>query len=235
MRKGLFILCVMVSASCCIYTAVWLFAGQRQKEADRAIADLFQLAAHQSAQENKSGDMDTDNIAGKNSAAFDELLTINPDVVGWLKIDGTSINHPVVQNSDNAYYLSHDLYNKPNKHGAIFMDYRCEWNGNKIIYGHHMKDGTMFHDLTRYKDEAFRRDHDTVLLYNTQGICEVYRIVDVLYRATSFSSQKLSLYEYLGQSKDDYTEKPLLYLITCDGSAAGARLIVVAGKEFDNK
>lgn len=230
MRKFLFVLCVTVSASCQIYAAVWLFAGQRQKEADRALANRFQLTANQLSPENTVVSGNNDNVTMEISSLFDELLAINPDVAGWIKIDGTAIDYPVLQNSDNAYYLSRDLYKEPNKHGAIFLDCRCEWNGDKIIYGHHMKDGTMFHDLTLYKNEAFRSNYDRILLYNVQEICEAYRIVDVLYWNPAFSPQELSLYEYLVQRRDNYPEGPLLYLSTCDGSSAEARLIVVAGK-----
>ena len=78
---------------------------------------------------------------------FDELLSKNSDTVGWIKIDGTSVNYPVVQTSDNDYYLSHAFNKKKNSGGWIFADYRVDFEDfgkNTIIYGHNMNNKTMF-------------------------------------------------------------------------------------------
>jgi len=86
------------------------------------------------------------------------LLEINRDVVGWIKIPDTSIDYPVLQADDNEYYLDKDIYRNKNKAGSIFMDYRVKLDGSDkhiIIYGHHMRDGTMFKDLMKYKDRDF--------------------------------------------------------------------------------
>lgn len=89
----------------------------------------------------------------------------NKDVVGWIRIEGMSVDYPVVQTKDNEYYLTHDAERTNNKRGAIFFDYRCDSNslkGNNILYGHHMKDGSMFASLIQYKDEAFFKSHPTI-------------------------------------------------------------------------
>ena len=78
---------------------------------------------------------------------FNELLKKNPDTVGWIKVEGTKVNYPVVQASDNNYYLSHAFNKTANQGGWIFADYRVnfkDFGKNTIIYGHNMNNKTMF-------------------------------------------------------------------------------------------
>ncbi|NCC47627.1 MAG: sortase, partial [Clostridia bacterium] len=89
---------------------------------------------------------------------FRELLEINDDVIGWIIIPGTMIDYPVVQGDDNKWYLDHDLYGEEDKAGTVFMDYRMTLDGkdrHQILYGHHLRQGTMFTDLMKYKNADF--------------------------------------------------------------------------------
>ena len=81
---------------------------------------------------------------------FDTLLQTNPDTVAWIKVEGTKINYPVVQSTDNDYYLHHDYRKNSNMAGWIFGDYRDDFINfkyNTIIYGHNMNNKTMFGSL----------------------------------------------------------------------------------------
>ena len=81
---------------------------------------------------------------------FDSLLQTNPDTVAWIKVEGTKINYPVVQSTDNDYYLHHDYKKNDNMAGWIFGDYRDDFTNfkyNTIIYGHNMNNKTMFGSL----------------------------------------------------------------------------------------
>ena len=87
--------------------------------------------------------------------AFDKLLEINPDTVGYLKIDGTVIDYPVVKTTDNDFYLDHDFYKNESRSGTIMMDYHNEvtsdgHSANMILYGHNMQVGTFFATLGEY-------------------------------------------------------------------------------------
>ena len=98
---------------------------------------------------------------------FDALRSINPDCVGWIYIPDTGISYPVVQGSDNSHYLKHLFDGKWNSGGSIFMD--CRVNASlsgrhSIIYGHHMKNGTMFSGLTKYKKQDYYEEHPAGLL-----------------------------------------------------------------------
>lgn len=103
---------------------------------------------------------------------FDALRSINPDIVAWLYIEGTEINYPVVQGSDNAYYLTHLFDGTYNSSGCLFLDSRNAENftdAHSIIYGHHMKNGKMFAGLDGYKNQEFYHEHPEALLLTPNG------------------------------------------------------------------
>lgn len=87
--------------------------------------------------------------------SFKKLLEINPDTVGYLKIDGTIIDYPVVKGEDNDFYLTHDFYKNESRSGTVMMDYRNKvtkdgHSANMILYGHNMQVGTFFATLGEY-------------------------------------------------------------------------------------
>lgn len=103
---------------------------------------------------------------------FEELENINPDVVGWIVIEGTQVNYPIVQSKDNSYYLNHSFDRKWNSLGSIFMDYKSSndfSDYNTFIYGHHTKNGSMFGELYKYMDESFYKEHPFFYLYTKEG------------------------------------------------------------------
>ena len=111
--------------------------------------------------------MELPDISAWPQVDFDELAKINPEIVGWIYIEGTDINYPVVQGTDNDYYLKHLFDGTYNSSGCIFLDYRCAADfsdRHSIIYGHHMNNKTMFGGLMSYKDQAFYEEHSTALL-----------------------------------------------------------------------
>ncbi len=100
---------------------------------------------------------------------FEALKAMNANVVGWLYCPGTQINYPVVQSTDNSYYLTHLYDNQSNSSGTIFMDARNSpdlSNINTIIYGHNMKNGSMFASLQNY-DGVWYYDAHPVMYYIT--------------------------------------------------------------------
>ncbi len=95
------------------------------------------------------------------------LKAQNSDTVGFLEITGTSICYPVVKGSDNQYYQDHTFLKKRNASGAIFMDCKNAASlddFNLVIYGHNMKDGSMFHDLLQYRKTGFLTEHRNIVL-----------------------------------------------------------------------
>ena len=103
---------------------------------------------------------------------FDELKKINPDVVGWIVIEGTQVNYPIVQGNDNSYYLNHSYDKKWNSLGSIFVDYQSSKDFidyNTFIYGHHTKNGSMFGELYKYMNKEFYDENKTFYLYTPSG------------------------------------------------------------------
>ena len=98
---------------------------------------------------------------------FAILREINPDIVAWIYIEGTKINYPIVQGEDNSYYLKHLFSGEWNGSGCIFLDFQNDASfadRHSIIYGHHMKNGTMFTDIDKYKKQEFFDEHPVALL-----------------------------------------------------------------------
>ena len=132
---------------------------------------------------------------------FNSLLEINKDTVGWLKLNNTNIDYPVVQSSDNEYYLNNDYYQNKNYNGWIFADYRNnmeDLDQNTIIYGHNKYfNNTMFGPLNEVIDSDYLDNLDNLIisfnnLYNEMNwkIFSVYKINNTNdYLTTSFSSQ----------------------------------------------
>ncbi|HWR24417.1 MAG TPA: class B sortase [Feifaniaceae bacterium] len=98
---------------------------------------------------------------------YEALLLANGDFCAWLYCEGTVINYPVVQGGDNRYYLSHLFNGQRNKMGTLFVDASNApgfSDQNTIIYGHHMKNGSMFASLVGYKKQAYYDEHPELLL-----------------------------------------------------------------------
>lgn len=93
---------------------------------------------------------------------FSKLKEVNNAIVGWIIIDGTQVNYPIVKGKDNSYYLNHSYDKSYNSYGSIFMDYRSDENFsdlNTFIYGHYTSNGSMFGELKKYMDESFYKEH----------------------------------------------------------------------------
>lgn len=130
---------------------------------------------------------------------FDELIRENPDTVGWIKMPGTRIDYPIVQGTDNDFYLNHDFYGKKSAGGVIYLDYESQGDflgRNSILYGHNMKNGSMFKDLVRYKDEAFFKEHRYFTIYTPEreiqlrAVACYYGEAKPIVRKTRFKSQE---------------------------------------------
>ena len=103
---------------------------------------------------------------------FDALREENSDVVAWLYGADTGLNYPVVQGSDNDYYLYRLLDGSSNSNGTLFMDYQCAGDfsmGNTLIYGHNMRSGNMFGHLVSYKKQEFYDEHPYLYILTPDG------------------------------------------------------------------
>lgn len=185
---------------------------------------------------------------------YQTLYNKNKRLIGWLKIDDTSIDYPVMQTTNNEYYLDHNFDQEYDRNGSLFLDKDCDVvhrNTNLIIYGHHMKSGRMFGNLNSYSSREYGEKHsliqfDTIYEKGTYEVMYVFRsriynedeVAFKYYQfldadsATEFDSYMqemaaLSLYD-TGVTASYGDE--LLTLSTCDSSETDGRFVVVAKK-----
>ena len=130
---------------------------------------------------------------------FQSLLKINPDIAGWITINNTKVDYPILQSSDNEYYLNRNYKKDDSKAGSIFMDFRNQVKSQDrqtIIYGHQMKDGSMFGELENFLDEEFfsqnqHFQYDTTYASYDVEIFSVYlTTTDFNYIETDFSNDE---------------------------------------------
>ncbi len=170
----------------------------------------------------------------------------NSDTVGYIRIEGTNIDYPVVQSDNNEYYINRDFETCPNKSGAIFLDFRCDVNDfsktrNMIIYGHRMQDGSMFKDLTKYQDEDFFLENRIIQFDTLNGgykwkVFAVFETTtDFYYIDTDFPYDEVWL-AFLNEAKNYsiyntltnfYPNDIVLTLSTCSMEENG-RLVIMA-------
>lgn len=162
---------------------------------------------------------------------FDGLRAINKDIVAWIQIPGIGVDYPVVQGKDNNHYLHYTFDGKENKAGSIFLDYRnrADFKDSKVIlYGHNMKDGSMFSNLKKYQDAGFRKEQGRVLVYLPDKVleCEIVECRQV--------SVKDSVYEIMQEERRELPEE--IILSTCS-AMSNKRLIlkcIVTALEIDS-
>ena len=140
-------------------------------------------------------------------ASFAELRAVNGDVRAWLTLDGTAIDYPVLQGTDNMTYLNRDVYGRFALAGSIFLDVDCDadFSGRySLLYGHHMADGTMFASISGYKQQWYYDAHPSFYLYTNEGTYRVDLFAGLIVPGehevfnTSFSDETLS--RFISQS-----------------------------------
>ena len=110
---------------------------------------------------------------------FSSLSELNPDVIGWIYFETMDVNYPIVQGEDNDFYLHHGFYKEENNSGCIFMDTESSpdfSSENSFIYGHNMKNQSMFARLNQYAEESFFQENKTFVIYTPTSMMryEIY-------------------------------------------------------------
>lgn len=154
----------------------------RAEEEKAAFADLAEIAAEASAAPDVADPSQEQTVSSDEPSPYAALKERNPDFFGWLSIEGTELNYPVMHTpEDPEYYLRRDFDGKKSQSGVPFLSAPCyEGCGNYLIYGHNMKNGSMFASLLSYADIEYWRQHPTIQ-FDTLDASDEYEVAAAFY------------------------------------------------------
>ena len=235
MKNILFITLVIILVSILLISIFFIYKDKKEDyQQEKVFEEIIDIA-----NENK-----------ENTINVKELYKINKDIVGWLKIEGTNIDYPVMQTKDRPnYYLKRNFYKKYSNLGTPYISENCniETSDNLIIYGHHIKGKKVFGELENYKSKEYYNNHKNIIFYTIQEKAE-YEVIAVFktiaytgfryYEFYNIKDEKefntfikkckeLSFYGIEETAK--YGDR-LITLSTCEYSNKNGRLVVVARK-----
>ncbi|MBQ3468871.1 MAG: class B sortase [Bacilli bacterium] len=177
--------------------------------------------------------------------SLEELKKINKDIVGWIRVDNTHIDYPIVQGKDNIEYLNKDYKREFSLSGSIFMDYRnnpLEADPYTVIFGHNMDREKMFGDVNNFKDMTYFKQHKKGKLYLGKNVYKIklyaYMLVDgysnMIYDINQYHNGiNEKLINFIESSADVYlkteisTKDKLIVLSTCSRSDEKKRTILI--------
>lgn len=243
MKKVIYSFIIILLISIVLISSYFIYKELKQnKEQEDTFSDLIKTV------ENNNNDKDNENE--ENNINLNKLHELNNDLVGWIKIDNTSINYPIMQSKNSPdYYLKRDFYKKYSSYGTPYLSEQCniDTSDNNIIYGHNMRNKKMFGTLENYKKEEFYNEHQIITL-NTLEKNSKYQIFAV-FKTTAYNRNGFRYYDYIDfKNEKDYnnfidncktlsfyeTDKSpkyknkLLTLSTCEYSNKNGRLVIIA-------
>lgn len=252
-RKIIVMCASIIAAASFAYFGIYYFNSAKTSMSYDQLAELKGSDALVSNQEKNPFSIHKEAIQLPD--VLDEYKTLyekNKKLIGWLKIDDTNIDYPVMQTDDNEYYLDHNFNQERDNNGSLFLDCDCNIyprSTNLIIYGHHMKSGNMFGNLQQYAKESYGKSHsliqfDSIYEKATYQVMYVFRsqvyneddLVFKYYQFINANSEEefdsymkemaaMSLYDT--EVTASYGDS-LLTLSTCDNSQTDGRFVVVA-------
>lgn len=252
-RRWIVLLASLVAIVCFGYFGIYYFFSIRTNMDYEALAEL------KGSEVLSEGHKDNDFVLHKSSVKMPDVLeeykTLyekNKKLIGWLKIDDTIIDYPVMQTSNNDYYLEHNFNQEYDRNGSLFLDCSCSVypaSTNLIIYGHHMKSGQMFGQLQKYAKESYGKKHseihfDSIYEKATYQVMyvfrsQVYKESDVIFKYYQFidANSEEEFQSYMKEMAEmslydtgvtaSFGDR-LLTLSTCDHSQEDGRFVVVA-------
>lgn len=249
MKKVIKIILLAICLCVFIFSAYNIYKYLSEENANKKLNnELMEKAIIETPNDNNDNTQENEDILPI-SVDFSVLKQENEDIVGWLYLEDSPINYPVVQSNDNDYYLRRLVNGEYNIAGSLFMDYRNDSNledDNTIIYGHNMKNNTMFGSLQEYKSQDYYDNHKVMYYFTPEKnyIIELFTgytisVESDIYDLSVIDSSKLE--ELI--SKSDFEsntkvteEDKIITLSTCAYEYDGARYIVMGVlKEIEKK
>ncbi len=207
MKRNFVVTVIRLAALAVLVYSLWKLAGigyhyyQAQREYDK-LQGSYKRQTSEETETKENGDKK--NGPGGFTIAFDALMELNPDVAGWISFEDLSIDYPIVQGEDNDTYLHMTFLKNENVSGSIFMDMQNsrdfqDWH--TVIYGHNMRDGSMFGKLKKYKEEEFYLEHPTFTIATPEH-CWKYEI----FSCHTINVRRTDLYTLWTRNSEKYGE-----------------------------
>ncbi len=248
MRKAVIVILILLLSSILVFASYMTVKEVREyEEAEQLYEDLQE----EFVETNPTEDTEPDETAEQTepievapiTVDFTSLLEQNSDIVGWIYCSDTPINYPVVQAEDNDRYLRRDLNGKYLVSGTVFVDYRNREIGedeNYIVYGHNMKDGSMFSSLAKYKEQSYYDEHPVLYYLTPNGDYKIELYAGIVVKRDALiyvpNPDEAEFTEFLRSAKDKSTfqsdieiteNDTLITLSTCSYEYNNARYIVI--------
>lgn len=243
-KKIILIILLIISL---LYIAYWIYSDYKDLKTNKDLQDSIAKIEEQN---------NVDIIPKPQEIIqLEEFNKQNSDIIGWLKIEDTNIDYPVLQTDNNDFYLTHNYLKEYSKSGSLFLDKDFDLNkpsSNYLIYGHRNTNGLMFEDLLKYTNEDFYNTHK-IIQFTTLDQNSEYEILAIFYSRVYYKSEKnVFRYYYFvdANNKEEYNNfinnckkysiydtgvtatygEQLLTLSTCEYSREDGRFAVVAKK-----
>lgn len=248
MRRSVMILLILLLL---FVTAVASYMAIKEYQQYEAAAELYEKLQDEFVETKPTEETTPDETTGPTEPIeaapitidFESLLEQNGDAVGWIYCQDTPINYPVVQAKDNDKYLRRDLNGKYLVSGTVFVDYRNDVIGedsNYIMYGHNMKDGTMFGALTKYKEQSYYDQHPVLYFLTPTGDYKIELYAGIVVKRDALiyvpNPDEAGFAKFLRNAKEKSTfqstvkiteNDTLITLSTCSYEYNHARYIVI--------
>ena len=242
-KKFYIFLIIMLVASLVTSISYIIINYKKDNEQKEIFEELEEIRIeNKESDEQEKGDID-----------LQKLYELNNDFIGWLKIENTNINYPIMQNEN--YYLHRNIYKKYSSRGTPYLAEYCNLrtSNNLIIYGHHMNDNSMFAELVNYKNYNYYKNHKYIYFYTLrdgQTIKNTYEIVTA-FKTIAYSDNGFKYYNYTNfyneQEFNSFIENcrnlefyntdvnlkygdKLITLSTCEYSQKNGRMVIIAKK-----
>ena len=249
-RKKIRLICAIILMCCITYGIIYLLECKNvQKESQDLLSTIV-------IDNTIIDEITMETEITERMLKIKELSVQYPELKAWIEIEGTNINYPVMQGTDNSFYMNHDYKKEYSRWGTLFLDKAYDWSlpsSNLLIYGHNFSDGVMLSNLLKYKDKSFFESHPIIKFTTPEEDAE-YEIIAVFYSRVYYKSEtNVFRYYYFvnAESEAEYNEfvtnakkasiydtgktaeygDQLLTLSTCEYSQEDGRFAVVARKK----
>lgn len=240
------VLLLILAAGICVYQGSSPYIEARMEQEHLKQAAFPGNEGNLSEEEGRKGNGPTreETVLYTSPIDFEVLKSINPDIVGWIQIPGTAIDYPICWRAgDNEYYMKHSAEGEKRAFGAIMLDGANSSAAEEhlvVLYGHHMRNGTMFKDIVRYTDADFLNAHKSISLFFPDRQ-ERYSVIGTIvcsaknFEPSQMVEKKLLFKEWCRNSwkglPEEEIQKKMLALVTCSYGSRDERTICFAVAE----